>query len=180
MAYAIPEPFPTSGDGSFLVAAREIQALALADDFTPYEAWVLARGEPPERSKRRNWEAYRRPIERSPSFQARVAKLKAEKEEMVADPYGEAKWAALQTWRVARLANDVSIMLRAAELLFKIEEYRPGSPDAPAPAAVTEEKASPGRPATKSPLNRRDPSDIRQKLLEKGAGEPETGDDDDD
>lgn len=148
-------------DGRLANVSFELFALAQADDLDPISSWRYARGEMVKKPKSwSNSDSYRRRVGQVPMFIERVRVLREERSEVLKDAqYGEAKWAAMTTYRVARETNDVAVMVKSADLLFKIAEKQGG--EGPVSEATT---GKVGRPNNPTPLVTNDRSALRDKL----------------
>lgn len=155
------EALKLSEDGTMALPIAEKFALALADGFPKNQAWKIAGG----RSA-----SYRKRILANPVFRMRVQLLEMERDKLVDTQEGDVFWMVKQNWRLARAGGVVSEIHRATVLLTELMAKREAGPAADVPAAGTETKALPGRPAHQPRALRADASQMRSHL--KGMSRP--------
>lgn len=156
-------------DGALSNPRMERYALYLVDEVPHTVAWPLTGGRMTGGSNQ-----YRRKVEAYPPFAARVAALKQEKEDLMADDlYGEAKYMAMQMWREARATGNATMAASALAARMKIMEKEDARrPIEAAPQDGVKPQGRPGKPVTENPQTHTGMEAIRQKLLEAGAPVP--------
>lgn len=148
-------------DGRLSNSKMELTALAVADGLKAMKHWRVVNGfiaHPP--SDARNYSRYLYAAVKTPGFMKRVEILTAEREIVLAEPiWGEVKWDAMTLFRIARETNDLAMMAKGADILFKV-------------AAAQAEQAAPddaptgrvGKPSNPTPLITNDRSGLRDRL----------------
>jgi hypothetical protein len=150
-------------DGAIANPKIERFALFIADEVSVAVAWRLVGGREAGGSHQ-----YRRRLEADPRFQKRLAELVAEKEKLMSgdDPFADAKWMVAQMWREARAKGDSTMMGKALDARLKILDKEDARRDA------AEAPGRPGRPSLANPQATAEGSDIRARLLARGAPVP--------
>lgn len=157
--------FHELSDGALSNPKAERLALLLADEVPINVAWRLLDGRNEGGSLQ-----YRKKMEAHPAFQKRLMSLKAQREEDLKDDlFGSMKWMAAQLWREARAKGDGTMLLKAADLQWKITEkevaFRSnsgGEVEGVAPPA-----GRPGKPSVQNPQTEARMGQIRDALLQK-------------
>jgi hypothetical protein len=147
--------FHLTEEGAVSNSKVELYCLALADGVEGATAWKNA-GYRNEGGSLQ----YRRKVEATSEFKARMATLMAEKADLEKDPmFGEMKWMAAQLWRDARAKADSKAMLEAAQMRWKILERETQFRGA-APQAAADAPAGDGKPGRKAVENAQATSSI--------------------
>lgn len=111
---------------------------------------------------------YRRHVVRNRFFKERLEALLAEREALTSKGiWGQLEFQANQNFRLAAAKNDLPGMQKATELLLRVAE-RTETP----PASGAEPKKGPGAPPVETPPAIRNPEQLRQTLLDRGAPAP--------
>lgn len=155
-------------DGSLSYRRGESFVLLLADGVDRGEAWRAVGGVQNGSSGQTL-----RLLVNNPVFKVRLEVLETEKSKLEAmGVHGEAMWAAKQSFRAARVAQDVTATQRAAELMARIADKLEPSENAN-PAGSTGEGVRPvGRPPSEARSTKVDPARIKSALLALGKKAP--------
>lgn len=174
-------------DGWITNRRFERLAIMIADGFSFPDAWkVLPSGVGDGTLKSANKGGsleYRRKVEQNGLFKARVATLKAEREELMQDKaWGEIEHQIRTVYRHAHAVGDVKMMMTATESAIKVATIKANAmpkPDSDDPPETEGKKRAPGRPTAESTQSKRNPAEIRDKLINMGVKEPENDEEND-